>query len=368
MTVPDTVDYFVQGFTIEKDYTWTVNEEEVPSAVRANQTYVWERREGEFVTLVFSLDDRRVNVDPASGATPNTLTVNASGDDINAETVNIDAVIPSIGDQLARLPNGDTGGNFEQATGLGSSSGIGGFLTAGAPGGDQSYTLFAPTDAAVAQLGAVPTQATDDDESALSSVRADILKYHALGSRVGSGDLTDGPVPTLFGGLDVQIDAANLEVGRANILGADFPVLGNGLVHTIDQVLLPPTASSDYTDRDTTSLSGANGDVLTVDGVYVPPPNGGFVVVHDSTSLEDDGAIPSIAGKSAYLSPGVHNGVQVPLDAAVTVDSDTTLGAMPHEDTDGDQTYDFETSGGTEDGPYTLNGAAVIDFAEYAIQ
>jgi hypothetical protein len=41
--------------------------------------------------------------------------------------------------------------------------------------------------------------------------------------------------------------------------------------------------------------------------------------------------------------------------------------AVPHADTDGDQTYDFESSGGTTDTPYTLDGSAVIDFGTLTI-
>lgn len=368
--VPDTLSFRVQGFTIEKNYTWTVNDSEVPVEVSSDQSYVWEDRQGEFVSVMFTLDDGMTQVDQTAGSTTNTFAVNSPDDDIDPESLEITTVVPSIADQLARLPSGLTGGSFTQVDELGSSSGVGGFLTAGAPGGDQSYTVFAPTDEAVGALGAVPTQATDPDEPPTSSVRADLLKYHAVASKVGSGDLSTGSVGTLFGGQTIDVDVSGPVTinGSATVLGTDFPTLGNGFVHTIDEVLLPSTASADFTDRTTDPLDGGptDPDTLEVDGSFIPD-GGGFVVLHDSTSLADDGAITSIVGVSDYIAPNsVANSVEVPLDEAIS--DTTTVGAMPHEDTNDNQSYDFVTSGGAEDTPYTLEGAPVLDYAVINIE
>lgn len=93
VTAPDTVVYYVRGFTIDKDYTWTVNGTEVSSAVEANQTYVWERREGEFITVVYSEDDPLTSIAP-TGETEVTISVNAAGDDINEETITVPVSAP----------------------------------------------------------------------------------------------------------------------------------------------------------------------------------------------------------------------------------------------------------------------------------
>lgn len=376
VVVPDTVTYAVQGFTVNKDYVWTVNDSEVPVETRSDDSYVWEAREGEFVSLMFTLDDPTVNVDPAAEASVNTFSVNSPDDNINPEVVNINTVIPQISTQLSRLPASITGATddddapFAQVEALGSSSGIGAFLQAGAPGGSQSYTVFAPNDAAVGALGAVPTQATDSDEPPTSSVRADLLKYHALASKVGSGDLSDGSVETLFGNQTVEVDASAPAVNGTSIVGTDFPTAGNGFVHTIDEVLLPSTASADFTDRTTDPLSAGgpttDPDSLTVDGSFIPE-GGGFIVLHDSTELADQGAIQSIVGVSEYIGPNsIANSVDIALDE--DVNNTTTIGAMPHEDTNDNQTYDFETSAGTEDTPYTLEGAPVLDYADINIE
>ena len=41
---------------------------------------------------------------------------------------------------------------------------------------------------------------------------------------------------------------------------------------------------------------------------------------------------------------------------------------MPHFDTDSDEEYDFVTSDGSEDGPYTLGGSAVTDAASITVE
>lgn len=356
--VPDTISYAVQGFTVNKNYNWTVNDQDVPVEFRSNTTYVWEERDGEFVSVMYTLDDAMVDIDHAAGESVNSLAVDSPDDNIDQEVVDVTAVIPQISKQLSRLPSSVTGGSFSQLDLLASSSGVGAFLEGGAPGGDQSYTLFAPSDAAIGALGAVPTQATDPDEPVTSSVRADILKYHALASKVGSGDLSDGSVETLFGDQTIEVDASAGTVNGTSIVGADFPTAGNGFVHTISSVLLPPTASVDFTDRDTSALSA--GETVTVDGSFIPD-GGGFIVLHDSTELQDQGPIVSTVGVSDYIGPNsIANEVEVGLDEAIN--DTTTIGAMAHEDTNDNQSYDFATTGGSEDTPYTNEGAPVLDY------
>lgn len=363
VTVPDTVNYSVQAFTIEKDYTWTVNGTELPVETRADQSYVWERRDGEFISVVFSPEDPVTSAN--SETTTHTITVDASPDDIEADTFEVEAQYPTIGEQAGRL-----GSSFATLGSLASSSGIAEVLTGGGP-----FTLLGPLDSALSGLDPVPTQATDDDEPATSSVLGDILKYHAVDAAVASGDISDGQTATtLLGNQTVtfSVSGGNISVEGAQVVRPDIPVT-NGSFHGIDALITPSTASVDFTDRTPSdsalTRTGADtelaaGDSLTVDGSFFPA-GGGFVVLHDSTSLADDGAIPSIVGSSEYVDPGVQNEIRVELDEAVS--DTTTIGAMAHEDTDGDQQYDFETSVGAEDTPYTLDGAAVIDYADILI-
>ena len=221
--------------------------------------------------------------------------------------------------------------------------------------------MFGPRTAAFDALSALPTQATDEGEDAVSSVRGQILQYHTLSGNVASGDLSDGQTaPTLLGDLEVTLGVSDGTVtvnNSATVVRPDVPVT-NGALHRIDGVLLPPTGLADFTNREVSSAP-AEGDTIVVDGSSFPE-NGGFIVLHDQDELQNQGAIPSIVGVSEYLGPGIHNEVKVALDESIS--ETTTLGAMPHQDTNGNQEYDFESSGGTEDGPYTLESSPVIDF------
>jgi len=124
---------------------------------------------------------------------------------------------------------------------------------------------------------------------------------------------------------------------------------GDAVVDTA-AATLSDTAMANMTDQ----VSGGN--AVTVDSVYLP--EGGFVTIHDATVAEGD-VFDSVRGTSTYLEPGYHTDVSVALDDPVT--DDATLVAMPHMDTDDDQTYDFVTSEGADDGPYTADDEAVTD-------
>ncbi|PSQ76747.1 MAG: fasciclin [Bacteroidetes bacterium QH_6_63_17] len=364
VNVPDTVDYYVQGYTTNKDYTWTVNgTSDLPTAASSEQTYEWQSRGGQFITVVYGPGDP---VATTSGMSPstNSVQVNASSDEIDAETIEVSAAVTdSISGQIGRF------GTFATLTSLASSSGIADVLSQEGP----SFTLFGPSNAAFAAdidgdgeseaagaIGGMPTQAVDDDEDATSSVRADILKYHAIqGDSLTAGDLPANDVETLFGNTTVSVTADM--VSQANIPAT------NGVIHKLGGApLLPPTASVDFTDRTLADTSVTQGDTLVVDGSYIPE-GGGFIVLHDQDELENGGPIVSTVGVSGYIGgPGVINNVKVPLDE--DIDGDITLGAMPHEDDNNNQTYDFAASGGSQDQPYTLEESAVIDFADITVE
>ena len=109
--------------------------------------------------------------------------------------------------------------------------------------GDGPFTVFAPTNDAFAALpaGTLDTLLLPENRDQLTS----ILTYHVVEGRVLSSDLTDGMhIPTLDGQtltVGVTHDGYTLTdtSGRtATILNADIEA-GNGVVHTIDTVLLP---------------------------------------------------------------------------------------------------------------------------------
>jgi len=144
--------------------------------------------------------------------------------------------------------------------------------------------------------------------------------FHAMAHRdtdgnrayafVSSNGETDGPY-TVDG--DIAMDDANVTVS-ASVTGTDQP--GEGEYVIVDRVELS---------------------------------DGGFVTVHDS-SLTDGAVFDSIRGTTEYLEAGVHEDVRVRLDEPLQ--SDDTVFAMAHRDTNSNEAYDFPGSDGSEDGPY----------------
>jgi PGF-CTERM protein len=124
------------------------------------------------------------------------------------------------------------------------------------------------------------------------------------------------------------------------------------------------TAAVSPSDRATVSANdtATSGYYVSVDTVYVP--EGGFVTIHDSTVLEG-ATFDSVRGTSDYLEPGLHRNVGVHLDEPL--EEADTLVPMAHRDTNDNQEYDFVTSEGAADGPYTHEGDAVVDTAETTI-
>jgi PGF-CTERM protein len=106
----------------------------------------------------------------------------------------------------------------------------------------------------------------------------------------------------------------------------------------------------------------SGGTTVVVEEVFLP--DGGFVTMHDST-LNDGATFESIRGTSEYLAPGIHRNVVVTLDDPLAEDG--TLIPMAHQDTNDNQAYDFATSEGDADGPYTADGDIVLASGEVTV-
>ena len=113
---------------------------------------------------------------------------------------------------------------------------------AGALSGPGPLTVFAPTDEAFSKLppGTVEELLKPENKGKL----ADILKYHVIAGRVPLAkalELREGS--TLQGAkLQATFTDGRVLIGGATLLQADLEA-SNGLVHVIDQVLLPPAAA-----------------------------------------------------------------------------------------------------------------------------
>ena len=99
--------------------------------------------------------------------------------------------------------------------------------------------FFAPTDEAFEALpeGVLEQLLLPENQEALTS----ILTYHVVPGEVPASEIESGPVPTAEGGeVDVTADGGTVTVNGATVVEPDV-MASNGVIHVIDQVLLPPT-------------------------------------------------------------------------------------------------------------------------------
>jgi len=104
------------------------------------------------------------------------------------------------------------------------------------------FTVFAPTNQAFIDAGFADVNAINAaDPNSLTS----ILTYHVISGRIFSSDLTDGAKPvTLNGGtVTISLSGAPHVKGNSNSTATNITITDivatNGVVHIIDQVLLP---------------------------------------------------------------------------------------------------------------------------------
>jgi len=103
--------------------------------------------------------------------------------------------------------------------------------------GKGPFTVFAPTDAAFAELPDGALSGLLKDKSKLRS----ILTYHVVSGRVLSDAIAQGKteVTTVAGGkLRIERDENGVMINGAKVVAADI-IAGNGVIHVIDTVLLP---------------------------------------------------------------------------------------------------------------------------------
>jgi uncharacterized surface protein with fasciclin (FAS1) repeats len=110
------------------------------------------------------------------------------------------------------------------------------------------FTVFAPTDDAFQNL-LTELDITSDQLLARSDL-SDILQYHVLSGEVMSSSLTDGQTAATLQGADITVTLGdNVMINDATVTSADLEA-GNGVVHVINKVLLPPD--------DSTNVDGCN--------------------------------------------------------------------------------------------------------------
>ena len=115
---------------------------------------------------------------------------------------------------------------------------------AGVLSGEGPFTVLAPTDEAFAKLpaGAVDTLLKPENRAQL----VDILKNHVIAGGVTLAKALEMREGTTLQGSSISIKFSDgrVQIGNATLVKADIAA-SNGIIHVIDQVLLPSKATSD---------------------------------------------------------------------------------------------------------------------------
>jgi len=104
--------------------------------------------------------------------------------------------------------------------------------------GTGPFTVFAPTDTAFANAGIDPANFNTQGEI---DTLTDILLYHVVSGEVPSSAVTDGMLATMVNGDKIKFEVSNgvVTLDGATVTGADVQA-SNGIIHVIDDVLIPP--------------------------------------------------------------------------------------------------------------------------------
>jgi transforming growth factor-beta-induced protein len=169
---------------------------------------------------------------PATTGTTTTSTTDAATTtttDTSATTTTDTSAMTTAPDTIYDVISTDE--RFSTLAGLLSDAGLDTTLMSG------EYTLFAPTNDAFDKL--------DDNTLAVLASDPELLKkvllYHVVSGRVPAAQvLTSTQLASAEGSsLDIMVSGSTVMVGQATVVATDIAA-GNGVIHAIDTVLLPP--------------------------------------------------------------------------------------------------------------------------------
>ena len=117
--------------------------------------------------------------------------------------------------------------------------------------GEGPFTLFAPTDQAFADAG-IDLAALDTVEG--KATLTDILLYHVYIGTISPTEISEGMQLQMANGDNTTFSLMTADVNGANITIPNV-MTSNGIIHVIDQVLLPPVEEDENTAGDGTESS-----------------------------------------------------------------------------------------------------------------
>lgn len=200
------------------------------------------------------------------------------------------------------------------------------------------FTVFAPTDEAFADAGI-----TADNVAEVEGLN-EILLYHVIQGTVRSTDLTSGEQATLNSGETVTIDRDNLTVNGSRIIAPFDIEASNGIIHTIEDVLMPapmnPSVVDAATDAGLTTLVAAVTEaniantLLMADEITVfAPSNDAFADALTAFGADDlNGLVIKLGGVDKLTQVLQFHVVPAVAFSGDLMDGDQTLTTLSGED------------------------------------
>ena len=131
----------------------------------------------------------------------------------------------------------------------------------------------------------------------------------------------------------------------------DGPFTGQPGAPLTAVIAIVETTYSDVATQ-TFPAQATGGNIVIFPELFVP--QGGYAAVHDETLLVGN-VLGSVVGVSPFLAPGLHKNVSVELNfnGSGGLNASQTVVGMLHKETNNNTSYDFVSSQGAQDGPYT---------------
>ncbi len=172
--------------------------------------------------------------------------------------------------------------------------------------GDGPLTVFAPTDAAFTALGVDLSPVSGD-------VIANILLHHVVGGEYTESEVAAESAFTSLANLPLAVDtsASPVEIGGADLSTTTDVVASNGVIHVMDQVIVPPTILE---------VAGATADLSTL-VTAVGASSAGVQAALAPSTLTGDAPITVFAPtNAAFAASGIDLGTvaQADLDAVLS--------------------------------------------------
>lgn len=159
------------------------------------------------------------------------------------------------------------------------------------------FTVFAPTNDAFDNLLAAVGQTSIEDIPI--NVLQEILLYHVLSGNIMSAEISNGDVPTLEGSNITLNTNGGITVNGTNVVSPFDVEASNGIIHTVDAVLVPATIGkfvntvlepAFFNDNFTTLIEAAA--KANVVDVLLNTPNL-TIFAPDNSAFETSGIVPA---------------------------------------------------------------------------